>query len=314
MILRSGSYTGDGTNPRTISVSDAGGALDFVHIMSDNDRAVFVTSGTDSGQTYYYTNDTVSFTGGITIGTNQFQVDSGSNVNTSGKHYFWLAARNNAASDFSVGSYTGNGTSQNITTVGFQPDFVIVKANVTIVNNTEAVWWDSNDATHSTLFDGNIVASTTMVTGALSNGFSIGAADSVNHNTNKYFYIAWKSVVGKTKPINYTGNGTTGHGITGAGFKPDMSWVLDFTIGRNTAGRQRDASGANQAVGFQSIGFLTDGISSLDSDGLTVGALAQTNNNTDTFHSMSFLAPAPVSGIPNKIYEVNQAINRSYVW
>ncbi len=151
-----------------------------------------------------------------------------------------------------------------------------------------------------------------MVTGALSNGFTLGAHASANNNTYTYWYIAFKNVTGKTKPINYTGNGATGNGIVGAGFKPDMSLVLDFSIGRNSAGRHRDASGANQAVGLQSVGFLTDGISSLDNDGFTVGNLLQTNANTDTFHSMNFLAPAPaVTSLPNKIYQVNQAVNRS---
>src|SRR5258708_16426096 len=101
MVLRSGSYTGDGSNPRTISIADIGGTPDFVHIMSNNDRAVFVTSVSTSGQTYFYTNDTVSYTGGITLGSNQFQVDAGTNVNASSAKYFWFAARNDAASDFS---------------------------------------------------------------------------------------------------------------------------------------------------------------------------------------------------------------------
>src|SRR5258705_6530190 len=240
MILRSGVYAGNGS-ARDINVGDIGGAITCVIIISNWDRAVFVTSSTTAGETYYFTNDTPSYTGGITLGTNKFSLDTSANVNNSSGTYFWLAIRDDGAGDFTVNSYTGNGTAQNITTAGFQEDLIIVKGNTTVANKTVAMWWDSTDTTHSTGMSGNNANILTGITGVLSNGFVVGADDSVNKNGVVYFYIAIKNTASKFKVLKYTENGSTGNAITGVGFLPDWTMIQDFAA-LNAAGKQRDKS------------------------------------------------------------------------
>jgi len=90
----------------------------------------------------------------------------------------------------------------------------------------------------------------------------------------------------------YTGNGVSGTGITGVGFKPDWLWTkersstsshtsTDIVRGANVSLNQ-NADGA-QATETQSI-------ISFDSDGFTVGSGGGVNQNSETYVGWSWLA------------------------
>src|SRR5690349_8023372 len=80
---------------------------------------------------------------------------------------------------------------------------------------------------------------------------------------------------------SYTGNGSS-KSITGLGFQPAFVWVQG---GSNVAVLCLDAFGANQtrAVIFLN-GLFSGGVTSLTSDGFTVGSDATVNSNSVTYY------------------------------
>jgi len=92
--------------------------------------------------------------------------------------------------------------------------------------------------------------------------------------------------------VLYTGNGTTGHAITGVGFQPDWLWI-----------KERSSTSAAfiydiiRGVDIKLTPSTTDGdatnsdsMSSFDSDGFTVGVNNAVNENTQTYVAWNWLA------------------------
>jgi hypothetical protein len=147
---------------------------------------------------------------------------------------------------FNVVLYTGNGTSQSVTGVGFQPDFVWLKerssgsdhqlqdsvrgaTNLLISNSTNA---ESSSSTFLNSFD--------------SDGFTVGSSGGANESGQTYVAWCWKaggtavsntdgSITSQVSAnvdsgfsiVSYTGTGanaTVGHGLSSA---PEMMLVKD---------------------------------------------------------------------------------------
>ena len=105
----------------------------------------------------------------------------------------------------------------------------------------------------------------------------------------------------------YTGNGSTGHAITGVGFQPDLIWIkrrnsssnhiLTDAVRGNTKWLESNGNNAEQTG--------SDRITSFNSDGFSLGSNANVNANTGTFASWnwkagtSFTNDASATGIGN---------------
>lgn len=90
----------------------------------------------------------------------------------------------------SYGSYTGNGTTQNIAhNLGTTPSMVIVCV-LGVGTNIQAMWMSDMAAPNSHQFNG--VNQTNMITAVDSTNISIGANASVNQNTVTYGFIVFK--------------------------------------------------------------------------------------------------------------------------
>jgi hypothetical protein len=145
---------------------------------------------------------------GFTVGTDD-------DINTVNEPYYWTAFGGSDCSSsgtFCVGSYTGNGTSQSITSVGFQPDLVVVKSSST----TQGVWKSSSMGTNTTQYMTNTVENTggQMIQGLTATGFNIGNQAVVNSNTVNYWYFAFKQVSGAMDVGSYTGSGVDARTVT----------------------------------------------------------------------------------------------------
>jgi hypothetical protein len=117
-------------------------------------------------------------------------------------------AANQADNHFNVVTYTGNGTAQTITGVGFQPDLVWVK------NRTGTQWHNLTDSVRGT--NSQLYSNDTAIQGTASNaltsfnpdGFSVGSAG--DWNGNGYSMIAWCWNAGGVSVTNNAGtNGAT---------------------------------------------------------------------------------------------------------
>lgn len=146
---------------------------------------------------------------------------------------------------FNVVTYTGNGSTQSITGVGFQPDFVWIKDR-------------SNGTYYHALFDSVRGASKVLSSNATnaeitdsarlnafnSDGFTVGSDAGVNANGDSYVAWCWKAngtgvtntagsitstVSANTTSgfsvVTYTGNGTSGATV-GHGLGVAPSWII----------------------------------------------------------------------------------------
>jgi len=120
---------------------------------------------------------------------------------------------------FNTKLYTGNGGTQSITGVGFQPDWTwIKKRNATRNHNLfdsvrgvqKALHTDSNSAEAS---------SANYLTAFGTDGFSVGSSSNVNASSDTYVAWNWKA--------GTTGSGTT----TGSGYGKAYSYSVNTTSG-----------------------------------------------------------------------------------
>ena len=212
--------------------------------------------------------------------------------------------------------YTGNGGTQTITDVNFEPDLIVTKGR----DLGESPWWTDKvvGLTKYRYSDGNAVDSTytTAVTGTNSDGYVLGNRNGFNNNTNTFVSWNWKAgtaVSGNTggsgtyktytgsvnttsgfSIIQYTGNGTLGHTIPHhLGVAPSMMII------KITAGDTSDWYVYHKDLGNTGILFLsnTNAVSNSNaywnsttptSSVFTVGDQTGNNSNNNTFISYNF--------------------------
>ncbi|XLQ19940.1 MAG: SPRY domain-containing protein [Candidatus Moraniibacteriota bacterium] len=142
---------------------------------------------------------------------------------------------------FDVATYTGNGTTQSITGLDFQPDLVWLKQRSNL--NSHALVDSVRGVLKGLSSDSTAIENTyNHVTNFLSNGFEVGTSAQANSNAATYVAWAWKAggaAIANTSGtissqvsantdagfsiISYTGNGiagaTVGHGLNS---EPEM--------------------------------------------------------------------------------------------
>ena len=148
------------------------------------------------------------------------------------------------AEQFNTVLYTGNGSTQSITGVGFQPDFLWLKRRDSAENHGLHDVIRGSTNFHVSNQNANQYTATNSVTSFDSDGFSLGNYS--NTNTNGSSMVAWNwkangsgvsNTVGSINStvsanttagfsiVQYTGNGLTSSGQTvghGLGIKPDF--------------------------------------------------------------------------------------------
>ena len=293
------SYTGDGNSARTVG-HGLSAKCDLVIIKNRDstdkwpaqlpqlgDNARMVLEGT-AGKT---DDSTTAQAGNATV----FGIGGDNAVNKSGDRFIAYCFRNITGYQ-KIGTYTGDGQTDQTITTGFKPDFIVIKSTVGNAN------WRVYD-TKRTIEGGFIRIHTTGAPHTdsdtpnieiISTGFKItsgGVNNGVNANGNVYFYWAIaKNVPSNTtlansfRAVTYTGN-QSANSITGVGFRPDLVWI-------------KERSGTDRHVWIDSLRGLDSQLSSnntdaqttyqsnfdgFDSDGFTLGDATETNGNGETY-------------------------------
>jgi hypothetical protein len=181
-----------------------------------------------------------------------------------------------------TGSYTGSGRDNRRVTVGFQPDFVIVKGG----NNAVAAARTSSMTGDLTK---GLVGANALGADAIqsldADGFTIGTNAAVNTGAIAYHWMAFQAFPGRLDVSSYQGNGS-GQSITGLRFSPEyvivMSAGADETVHRSST--------MSDPFRFDSTAAGADSLNSLDADGFTVGSDAQVNGSGTTYHYVAWKA------------------------
>jgi hypothetical protein len=186
-----------------------------------------------------------------------------------------------------TGSYTGNGTSQSISNLGFQPDVVWIKADSASYPGAISTSTMGSDQTKNA--NGTGTLHTGSVTSLDTDGFSVGSGTDVNADTVTYYWTAFDA---NTDMVvnSYSGNGGATQAISGVGFSPDYVIILGDN---GTYAYNRTTYGGSYARRMRNSGESTDAIISLDSDGFTAGdgtddSQGNMNANGVDYHFIAF--------------------------
>jgi len=216
---------------------------------------------------------------------------------------------------FNTVLYTGNGTTQSVTGVNFQPDWVWLKQRANDVSNRNHMLFDSVRGTQKALSSnttGTEDTSTAYLTSYDSDGFTLGGSSVLNRNTTTY--ASWNWLASNTTASNtdgsitstvsanttsgfsigtYTGNGsagaTIGHGL---GTTPKCfivkrrntaaQWnVYHESLGNTGAMYLNDSGTFNTVTGFWNN-------TSPNSNTFTLGTDAAGNGSSDTYVFYAF--------------------------
>ncbi|NQT82938.1 hypothetical protein HQ563_07940 [bacterium] len=188
-------------------------------------------------------------------------------------------------SSMTTGSYTGNGSSQSITTLGFTPEIVIIKGNTNkrAVMRTDTMTDGTNNTKDLVSMSG---LQANCITSLVLNGFTVGSDLRVNQSGNSYYWVAFNAEGSDAETGTYTGNGSSPRDIT-TGFTPMYVIVLPEAAAYAVQRSQTMPTGYT----FGTSAGASNSITSLGTNKFTVGS---TLNTTDvTYHYVAF---KPVSG------------------
>jgi len=196
---------------------------------------------------------------------------------------------------FDVVKYTGNGSTQSISSLAFQPGMVWLKDRTT--TNSNGLFDAVRGATILTTTD-NVGVETTdadTLTAFNSNGFSLGADTKFNTNTNSYVSWNWKedNTTSGFDIITWTGDGTTRNLPHGLGVTPAFAAVK---LRSNTTFEWRilhEAADTSKILDFSTTaGSLTPGGANFQTppwDSSNLKVLNHTNTNNSGFTYLAYL-------------------------
>ena len=132
---------------------------------------------------------------------------------------------------FNTGTYTGTGSSNAITGLGFQPDHVVIKMRST-ANQDFCVFDSVRGATRVLRWNTQETSDpqTTRFTSFDSDGFTVGTENITNQSSKNFVYWAWKeSASAGFDMVKYTGNGSSPRTVSHSlGVVPEMYWIKNM--------------------------------------------------------------------------------------
>lgn len=289
-----GQYTGNGSATQTVST---GFQPDMVIVKRTTAVAGhFRVTSHPANRASYFTTAADDTAGGLiqSFTASGFVVGSAiDNVNTA--TYNFIAFKSSSGV-FAQGTYSGNATdNRSITGIGFQPDFVIVKnsTSATTANRGPAM---SQLESHGDAASGigDTTATTVNIIQAFqSDGFQIGGAARSNENTATFYYAAFGGAPDYSSSGTfvmdsgtYTGTGSN-FSITGLSFAPDLVFIKEDAAS-STVFRTRLMRGDITAHAGLATADFTLGITSLNSDGFSIGTSNIVNVSAHTYQWQAF--------------------------
>jgi ribulose bisphosphate carboxylase small subunit len=238
-----------------------------------------------------------NFTNGIlTFSGDSFVVGgtATNGLNISSKVYYVLVL---GGTDCVTGSYTGNGSdNRNITGLGINPDLVFTKrdGNSLAVQKTTS----TGKTTDTSGPVNNVTYAANQIQQLISDGFQVGTDNTVNRNSDTYYYFA-VTLSGNTSIFNegtYTGNSTDDRDITGIGFTPSLVFIKgDIT----EHSRIRTFESTDTAASWSSVNTTGNTIQATLSDGFQVGTSAAVNAGTSSYFWFAFKDNEPSQNTGN---------------
>ena len=181
-------YTGTGTNSQTLP-HGLGAKPDFVVIKQRNAVTQWVGFTDATGTfSYFYLNTTQAFTAypSMSYDATYLNLNSGGDQNGAGDQHVAYFFRSIAGYS-KIGTYTGNGTTNAITGLGFQPDWILARRTDAADN------WAVINSVTNTYFLANLADAEATYTwfAFTSDGFTLSTS-TLNQSGGNYIYMAFK--------------------------------------------------------------------------------------------------------------------------
>jgi len=187
---------------------------------------------------------------------------------TYGTNGFYLPFKpTTQATGFNTVTYTGNGSTNAITGVGFSPDFVWGKNRSAVASHNLL---DSVRGTTKRLFSNSTEAEVTTATSLTSfdsDGFTLGSDAGLNTNTNTYVAWCWDAGSDSSYGIHYNNASSSGVTLPSGGFGSGdftleyyvrhhsfQDYDTHFTITRGTTGFNVGSDGSRDLVWADNVG------------------------------------------------------------
>lgn len=300
MLVKSATYTGTGSS---LPVTGVGFAPDVVLVKGAANWAIIHTSSMAADAGKFFANAAIAFqTDYITaLGLDGFTLGTSSVTNANGVTYHYLALKADAA-NLKVGSFTGSGSGQAITGVGFQPTAVF-----TIPAAARPIYLKTSDmASTNSIFTGDggfLVGSHITVLGA--DGFTVGADTDVDESGQTIHYLALKDEAGVFSVFTYTGNGTDNRSVGSVGFTPDFAMVKGdgSTSPSPPTARFKSEVGDNSFL-LNNTAEAANQIQAFVSGGIQVGTDVSVNENTKGYYGLAFKEAAGGGGVTTRRYSL----------
>jgi hypothetical protein len=202
------------------------------------------------------------------------------------------------------GSYTGTGSAQTISGIGFTPAVVIVKGG----SGDTYVKTSSMASTSSRAWADNGGLVTNAITGFTGTGFSVGpASGGANTSSTTYYFLAISSSFTGMRTGSYTGNNSGTRNITLSGNPLARFSIIIPTSG---GGAVACVDGGVYSYGYNAVSGSGNGngSGSVSTTGMDVyGAF---NSSSVTYHYVAFVNAAGQSN--GNSYSGNNNDNRNY--
>lgn len=310
--IRTGYYTGDGNDDRSITV-ESGFQPDLViTIPDDSDYPMYRSSSRIDGKTAYFANNTSPVLNCVQLlEANGFQLGSSVRVNQSGILYNYAAIRF-SSDDSKAGTYTGDGNDdRDLTGVGFDPACVWTK----FPGNRQSRCRPDSLAGDFSLSFYTAAQVANNFQALISDGFQLGSALEVNQNTIEFHYIAMKNVASAFACGSYTGDGNDDRSIA-VGFQPKL--VIVKSIEAYVGYIRVDTMAADEAKGFGGgSGYGSNTIQDFEANGFQVGSNNNINRNNKVFHWIAWAEPTgagfPVSRLAKGLVSGYHVFQKQYV-
>jgi hypothetical protein len=139
-----------------------------------------------------------------TINSDGFQIGTSASVNSSAITYDYFIFKD--GDKFNTNIYSGNATIRNITTPGFQPDYLWIKKTTGGTARAGVLRSSAQPGDAAQPFS-NLATLTNMITNLIENGFSLGTGSEVNETGGStYQFAAWNTKLYTQQAYRFFGN------------------------------------------------------------------------------------------------------------
>lgn len=279
MLVDYGTYTGDGLDDRAIT--SLGWKPDILMIKGDGLHFLVWKSPVMGVNTAHLGGGIAHFTGGIkSLDATGFTLGTDATVNGSGVVYYWTAIRANGMNDVAFGTYTGNGSTQDVT-LPFTPDLVWTKRD-----GVSSAGWKSSVHAANTFSQYSSADNTSGLMSLGTSKFTVGNIGNLNTNASIYYYAAFKAGE-KLQVGTYTGNGVNDREITiSAGF--NASYVSTKSAIGIQAGVRMGSETTTNGNTYLETAVATTRIRSITPNGFTLGTGTSVNQDAIAFWWYAF--------------------------